>query len=280
MVLTTTQTLDFFRGDMQMSISNAKVQQLANEGINTANNMIDFDKDTLLQIADNFRRPGGRIPDPTPGAANGATITTPPFVFRSKSKKRLLVACNLVRFYGIIGRPPTATNIQWTPNMRNFGEQWKDPMERRQDNDPETPKISKALPIIRWTEAFRDHLHRCIGVQNIPLVYVVREDIGVLAVCPPQATDQSYSEEHGSIEEDPIQQSSHTRGLDSDDSALVYYKLEEATHSTSYMDSIKPSQRRKYGRSAFMALTSHYDGAEKWEAEIKQQENLLHTRKW
>jgi hypothetical protein len=51
-------------------------------------------------------------------------------------------------------------------------------------------------------------------------------------------------------------------------------------HTTSYAASIKPFQRTKNGRAAWLALTGQYAGPEKWEAEIKHQEQLLHTRVW
>jgi hypothetical protein len=97
MVLTNAQTTSFFEQNAQMGIPNETVIQLQAEGISTVDDLIDFDKDTLHQVADNLRRPGGRVPDPTPGAAVGATIPIPPFVFGAKSQKRLLSACDIVR---------------------------------------------------------------------------------------------------------------------------------------------------------------------------------------
>jgi hypothetical protein len=38
---------------------------------------------------------------------------------------------------------------------------------------PEVPKTTKALPVVKWTEAFRDHSHQAIGVRTIPLAYVI-----------------------------------------------------------------------------------------------------------
>ena len=87
MVLTAAQTTQFFESNDQMGIPNATTIQLQNEGISIVDDLNDFDKDTLQQVADNLRRPGGRIPDPTPGAAPGATIPTTPFVFGAKSQK-------------------------------------------------------------------------------------------------------------------------------------------------------------------------------------------------
>ena len=280
MVITNAQTTAFFEDAGQMAIPHATVLELRNEGILTVNDLADFDKESLKQIADNLRRPGRRIPDPTPGAAPGATIPKPPFVFGSKSQTRLGVACKLIKFYDMIGRPLTAANVQWNPIMSKFKEIWEAIEHRKKADDPETPKISKALPIIKWSEAFRDHLHRCVGERHIPLAYVIRKDTTVAGTCPDLANNEPYSELHGSVDADMINRASHTHGLYKDDNASVYYKLEEATRSTAYADSIKPFQRSKDGRGAFLALTGQYAGVDKWEAEIKKQDILLHTRKW
>lgn len=280
MVLTAGQTQAFFEDAAQMGIPHSTVIQLRAEGIQAVGDLVDFDKDTLQQIADNLRRPGGRIPDPAPNAPEGATIPTPPFVFGAKSQKRLLVACDLVRFYETVGRDLTPGNIIWNTVMRNFSEQWKAIKTRKSEDDPDVPKISKALPIIKWTEAFQDYLARVIGVRLIPLSYVIREDETPPAMTPPLMAGQPHSIEHGSVEGELIARASHNHALFRDDNATVYYKLEEATRSTSYADSIKPFQRTKNGRAAWLALTSQYAGDDKWEAEIKRQDDLLHTRIW
>ena len=58
--------------------------------------------------------------------------------------------------------------------MKNFGEQWKVFENVKNKDDPDTPTITKDLPVIRWVEAFEDHRHRCIGVRCVPLAYVIR----------------------------------------------------------------------------------------------------------
>ena len=45
--------------------------------------------------------------------------------------------------------------------------------DKKKADEPDVPKITKALPVIKWTEAFRDYLHRTIGVRTIPLAYVI-----------------------------------------------------------------------------------------------------------
>ena len=73
MVLTAAQTTTFFEHQDQMGIPNTTVFQLQVEGINTILDLADFDKETLQQLAENLRKPAGRV-DPNPGAAPGATI--------------------------------------------------------------------------------------------------------------------------------------------------------------------------------------------------------------
>ena len=242
--------------------------------------LADFEKQELQQLADNLRKPGGRIPDPNPNAAPGATIPTPAFTYGAKSQKRLTVACDLVRYYQTVGRELTSANIQWNQVMSNFEIQWKALKDRKDKDDPDVPTITKALPIIKWTEAFQDFLHRVIGARMIPLAYVIRTDPQVPGIAPTLAPNQPHSTEHGSVEEELIARASHTHALFRDDNSVVYYHLEKATRGTSYAASIKPFTRAKDGRGAWKALTSQYAGKDKWEAEIKRQEQLLHTRIW
>ena len=116
----------------------------------------------------------GRTPVPGPVAAAGATILTPPFVFGVKSQQRLINAAKHIRYHDTIGRNNTAGNLQWTLVMKNLSEQGKALEDKKGGDKPEVPKITKTLPIIKWTEAFRDYLHRVISVRTIPFfAYVI-----------------------------------------------------------------------------------------------------------
>jgi hypothetical protein len=159
-----------------MGIPNETVGQLQQEGRTAVDDLVESNKDTMEQIAANPRRPAGRVPDPNPGAA---TIPTPSFVFGAKSQKRLITASTLLRYYDTVGRNTTVANLQWTPVMKNFEIQWKALEDKKRAEEPEVPQITKALPIIKWTEAFWDYLHRMIGVRMIPLAYVIRPAVAV-----------------------------------------------------------------------------------------------------
>ena len=86
MVLTGTQTTAFFEQLDQMGIPHVTMLQLQAEGITSVSDLANFNKDSLQQLADNLRRPGGCVPDPNPAAQAGSTIPTPPFVFGAKSQ--------------------------------------------------------------------------------------------------------------------------------------------------------------------------------------------------
>ena len=100
MPLTAAQTTAFFENDAQMGIPNLTVVQIRQEGIVNVDDSVDFDEDTIEQIAANLRRPAaGRVPDPNPAAGANATIPTPPFALGAKSQQRLTNAAKLVRCY-------------------------------------------------------------------------------------------------------------------------------------------------------------------------------------
>jgi hypothetical protein len=89
--------------------------------------------------------------------------------------------------------------MQWDQVMRNFSEQWKAIKDAKKETPLDVLTISKALPIIKWIEAFQDHCYHCIGHRMIPLAFVIHEHEAVPALCPDRANNQPYTEEHGSI---------------------------------------------------------------------------------
>ena len=112
MVLTGNQTTAFFENAGQMGLTPRMRNKLAEEGIISVNDLADFDKDIVIQVAENLRRPGGRVADPDPNANLGVTIPTPPFIFGAKSQLRLNAATELVRYHDTVGRALTATGLQ------------------------------------------------------------------------------------------------------------------------------------------------------------------------
>ena len=146
MVLTNAQIDLFFTNADQIALCPAPALKLADEGILGPADLLELDKKSMMQISDNLRRPGGRVVDPSNLTA---TIPTPPYVFGAKSQQRLNVACSVVQYYSMIGRILTAPNLKWDPVLFNFKDIWESIENRRELDNPDTPKISKTLSIMK-----------------------------------------------------------------------------------------------------------------------------------
>ena len=260
MPLTAAETRAFFENANNIGLPHNTAVALRAEGISTIDDLLKFDKSSIEQIANNFRR------------------STPQIPFNAKAQKRLIEACDLLRFYTTIGREPTQENLRYT-TIRNFSEQWKSLKERREE-DPEVPKLTRELGVLRWSEAFKDHLSRSIGSRCAPLSYVTRAVVAPAEALPEVAQDRPHTEENGSVEADLAKYATHDHPLFRDDSAKIYFALETATRGTMYASSLKPFQRNQDGRAAYQAILSQYAGIDKWDTELKRCNTLLTTRQW
>jgi hypothetical protein len=184
MVFTNAQTTAFFEAIDQMGLTAPTRDQLQTEGLITVGDLEEFDVDDLKQIAANLRRPSGRVPHPT---IAGETIPTPLFEFGAKSLNRLTAASDIVRYYQATGRSLSHTNMHWDV-IKIYIEHWKSLKARKKDDKPEVPKITRGLPVVKWTEAFEDYLHQNIGSHFIPLAYVICTNNEVPAGCCPYSS--------------------------------------------------------------------------------------------
>ena len=128
------------------------------------------------------------------------------------------------------------------PVVKNFDIQWKALEDHKKSNEPDIPKITRTLPVLKWIEALSDYLHQIIGSCMILLAYVILKHVNPPGAAPPHANSQPHSEEHGLVEMDMIMHASHDHALFCEDNAKVYFKLEEVTCLTMYAASIKPYQ--------------------------------------
>ena len=227
-----------------MAIPNKTVLELVNEGISTVDDISEFDKETIGQIAYNLcYLPSGD-----------------PFIFVDKSQKRLIVACEIIRYYKTVGRTITSVNIQWNTVMNNFDIQQKALMNKKIKNEPKMLKISKSLNIMKWCEDFCEILHMCIGVRELPIKYVTRENSDVPDTAPALMSEKLHYIEAVSVEMELTNRASHIHPIFREYNEMVYHSLEEATWGTSYAASLKPYQWTKYGRGDFQAIISQYTG--------------------
>lgn len=260
-----------------MAVPAATLPGLTAEGIDLVDDLEEFDDSDLKQVMSNLRKPAGTMADP---ANPGNQIPIPPYVFGAKSYKRLKIAAAAVRYYLCVGRETSSVNMHFVNVLKEFGEQWQSLVAMKDNEEPSVPRITRSLPIVKWTESFEDFLHEVVGHRCIPLAYLIREEVVAANPPPPLANRRCYSAEHGSVKAELIARATHDNTKYSDDNQKLYSFIEEATRTTQYAASIRPYARRKDGRGAYLALKAQYAGRDKWQKEINNQENFIHTRVW
>ncbi len=283
MVFTIGQTTAFFTDPDQMAIDALTLPGLDQEGISLVDDLQDFTDEDIKQVSSNLRKPAGTMVNPNaadpPTAAAPAMIPQTPYVFGAKSMKRIKIAAIAVSYYTTIDRETTPNNMHYQRTLIDFYEQWENLVKKGEESAPSTPCITRSLPIIKWTESFEEFLHQVLGVNLVPLSYVIREQM-LVGAAPALMNNRSYSDEHGSVEGELIYRSSHHTAHYKADNATVFKYIEEATRETRYSASISPFSRKKDGRGAWMALIAQYVGKDKWQNELDRQETFLHTRIW
>ena len=241
MVWTNPQITAFFTDADQMAIPAATMPGLTVEGIDRVDDLEEFDDGDLKQVIANLRKPSGTMSDPNNPTVQ---IPRPSYVFGAKSYKRIKVAAAAVRYYLCIGRETSATNMHYENVLKEFGEQWESHLAKKNDEEPTIPKITRHLTIVKWTESFEDYLHEIVGHRNIPLAYLIREDVVPEYPPPALANRKPYSTKHGSVVNELIARATHNNAKYNDDNQKLYSLIEEATRTTQYAASIRPYARK------------------------------------
>ena len=77
-------------------------------------------------------------------------------------------------------------------------------VKRKGQDISDVSKISKAPPIIKWTEYFAGFIHPTVCEINISLSYVIHESDTLPGVAPQIMKGKSYSEDNGYVEKELI----------------------------------------------------------------------------
>ena len=103
MILTNNKINSFFKDSNQMGIIREIRLQLVEKSIKLLSDLVDFDKDTIICIAKNLRRPWKRMTNLIYSTKAGSTIPMLPFRFRAKSQICLITTIEILKFYEIVG---------------------------------------------------------------------------------------------------------------------------------------------------------------------------------
>ena len=263
----------FFEDANYLGFVTRTVAQLKLEGLESPNDLVDFDKKSLETVCSNLRKPGK-----TKGRGN-VLVDQEPFFVSAKSIMRLTVALEVARYYETVGRPMDVDNMTWT-RMKSFDVQWKALKDRKDSTKPDIPKLTKGLSVPKWIESFKLYCRAVIGARGIPIIYLLRETEVVDPNPPALAAGEPHSDTHGSVEDELIARASHSHALCKVDLGTLFDALETALRSSSLMPTISPHRKGRQGKVAFFAVVSQHAGRDVWEAMIENAEDFLKNRKW
>ena len=302
MTLTAGQRTNFFTAGVQMALSGAQRTALANEGLVTEADFIDFRENELKTAFKNMRSsipgvpgvPG--IPEQVNAEGNVIVPAVPAIApipgyqgipVPAKSASRIIVASIAWNYYDETDRISTQNNMHFQSTLRNFKTEWDAIMTLSKQASPKIPVLSKTNPPLRWAESFKNICYNTYGVRTVPLSYIIREKTDVIpetgadaaVTYDPCLPDQAHGSS-GSVLEDLIHRTSHTHPLYKQDNASVFTMIEEAARGTHFSNTIQPFKNRKDGRGAWLALLLSHVGGDKWESITKLNSAWLMSTKW
>ncbi len=69
----------------------------------------------------------------------------------------------IVLYYKMVGRTIEPGDFLW-PVVKNFVEQWKALMEKKDADVGQPPRLTKDRLVYKWLKSFQKHLSKYIGV--------------------------------------------------------------------------------------------------------------------
>jgi len=131
-------------------------------------------------------------------------------------------------------------------------------------------------------ELIEEHLRGVLGVVKVPLAYVIRKepDVPVTIATNPLRANWPYGAAFDSFYDEMIACADHSGASYSEDNASVLNILVHVLKGTSFEDSIQPFKRNRDGRGAFLALTEHNLGSNRWETVLEKADHLVSSMVW
>jgi hypothetical protein len=190
--------------------------------------------------------------------------------------------CYFLKMKYRTSREVTAVDIDLDPihQLRDY----KDWEESHEDPDPPTLTF-RDWP--RTIETLKEYLRECLGTTKIPLAYVIRDDIAVpnnVAIVYSTRQDELIARAPiqvmvgGVLTYTPVYMA---------DRALVYEKIAALTRDHDCWTYVRPAQRTRDGRQAYLGLYGHYLGVNNVDNMATKAESKLmsltyngETRRW
>jgi hypothetical protein len=233
----------------------ASVAITEEQGLDSLNEIKLLTDDEVESLCKVVRRPGGTIPGPNPG---DAPVNNPGIPINLRAENHLKLLAFYLRHQDRIGRVPTVASIT-LDTVRELRELRDFEMGYRPPDDPPTIN-AKDWP--KTMESIWEYLRSYLGDRKIPLAYVVRKDQAVPDAMPPNG--------YPTVQDAMIARAAHfTVAADGtfvndptyiSNREKVYEIIAKITRDHACWTYVKPAQKTRDGRMAYLGLYQHFLG--------------------
>ena len=232
------------------------------QGIDSVRELGYLYDDDVTNLCKTIRRPGGHLPNPAfvAGAMPllPATIPYVGIMVSQRAETNMQLASYTVRHHMRISR---VTNVgAMNPTSIRRLRELKIKEDARASDPPAVPKIdAKNWP--KTMDAIQDYFTCVLGETKAPLAYVIREEAAVTA----EADDPPAN--YTTPEDEMVARMPHQDNNGTDlptylhDRSKVWQTMSEICQDDKSWIYVKPFQRSRDGRGAYLALHTHYLGA-------------------
>jgi hypothetical protein len=233
---------------------------LDEQGYDSLTALAELTDQTCADLVTLIRRPGGTIANPVLPAAGDPLL--PPIAnpgikvghrALTNLKTAAFVACHIVHTSQPIDSPATVLTPATLASLHGLKE-----AEDAYAHPPAIPMLDKIERIRGHIEEIDAQLLKTLGMAKTPLAFVVRESEHVLA------HNLDPSNGYNTVQEEMVAPMPHTHPAYREDNIAVWDIIH--VHATEAFSWINRCERRRDGRTAYLALTSHYLGDAKNEA--------------
>ena len=248
------------------------------QGLNSLGELRMLTDDDCNNICKIIKRPGGTIQN-----ANGDNVANPGHSVSLVAEKNLKLAVFYLKHKERCSEPVIFADVTLA-SVRNLKSLYDLEQAYKAPDDPDPSAIINPRDWTKTFDALEEHLESVLGVNGVPLNYIVRPDTEPKA----EPADGWTSERekmiarapHFTLDAHGNATANHTNEYQSDNLEVWNILSKLTRNSGDCWTYVKVGQPRKDGRAAFRALYEHYLGAHNVENQANYHENRLRTNQY
>ena len=214
--------------------------------------LTDSEVENLCKVV---RRPGGEVANPNAAVGQPNNVPNHGTAVSLRAENNLKLACFFLKFRTRTSRATTAAQITLdSVRVLRDHREWE-----KNHKDVDAPEIN-ARDWPRTIDAIEEWLRGCLGVTKIPLAYVVRDNVEALTVDPVGGFTSKQEEQIARAPIVTVAGGNVFTATYMSDHAKVWEKMSELTRDHECWSYVRPAQRSRDGRLAYMGLKGHYLG--------------------